>query len=67
MRNLFVRESGNYKTSYKNDMKMFGTTGAKIKMAYYCAYCSSIASHCIQLLDRAYYTMCYCIYWGNWA
>lgn len=32
MRNLFVRESGNYKTTYKNDMKMFKTTGAKISM-----------------------------------
>ena len=31
VRNLFVRESGNYKTTYSNDMKMFGTTGAKIK------------------------------------
>ena len=32
VRNLFVRESGNYKTTYKNDMKMFKTTGAKISM-----------------------------------
>ena len=31
VRNPFVRESGNYKTTYRNDMKMFGTTGAKIK------------------------------------
>ncbi|WP_431028402.1 branched-chain amino acid ABC transporter permease [Lysinibacillus sp. LZ02] len=32
MRNLFVRESGNYKTSYVNDMKLFGTTAEKVKM-----------------------------------
>ncbi|MER2090891.1 MAG: branched-chain amino acid ABC transporter permease, partial [Sporosarcina sp.] len=31
MRNPFVRECGNYKTSYRDDMKLFGTTGAKIK------------------------------------
>ncbi|NLY79200.1 MAG: branched-chain amino acid ABC transporter permease [Lysinibacillus sp.] len=31
MRNLFVRECGNYKTTYKNDMKLFGTTGDKVK------------------------------------
>lgn len=31
MRNLFVRESGNYKTSYLDDAKMFGTTSGKIK------------------------------------
>lgn len=31
MRNLFVRECGNYKTTYKNDMKLFGTTGEKVK------------------------------------
>lgn len=31
LRNLFVRESGNYKTSYRDDMRLFGTTGAKVK------------------------------------
>ena len=31
MRNLFVRESGNYKISYLDDAKMFGTTSGKIK------------------------------------
>lgn len=31
VRNPFVRECGNYKTSYSDDMKMFGTTGAKVK------------------------------------
>jgi len=31
LRNLIVRESGNYKTSYKDDMKLFGTTGDKVK------------------------------------
>lgn len=31
VRNLFVRECGNYKTSYSDDMKMFGTTGSKVK------------------------------------
>ena len=31
LRNLFVRECGNYKTSYSDDMKLFGTTGAKVK------------------------------------
>lgn len=31
LRNLVVRQSGNYKTSYKDDMKMFGTTGDKVK------------------------------------
>ena len=33
MRNLFVRESGNYKTSYVNDMKLFGTVSQKVKIA----------------------------------
>ncbi len=33
MRNIFVRESGNYKTSYVDDMKLFGTTGEKVKIA----------------------------------
>lgn len=33
MRNLFVRESGNYKTSYVDDMKLFGTVGEKVKIA----------------------------------
>ncbi|WP_342580606.1 branched-chain amino acid ABC transporter permease [Ureibacillus sp. FSL W7-1570] len=31
MRNLFVRECGNYKTSYKKDMKLFGTKSEIIK------------------------------------
>lgn len=31
LRNLVVRQCGNYKTSYKDDMKMFGTTGDKVK------------------------------------
>ena len=33
MRNLFVHESGNYKTSYVNDMKLFGTVNKKVKIA----------------------------------
>ena len=33
MRNLFVHESGNYKTSYVNDMKLFSTVSEKIKIA----------------------------------
>ena len=33
MRNIFVRESGNYKTSYVDDMKLFGTVGEKVKIA----------------------------------
>lgn len=31
MRNPFAMNSGKYKTSYKDDIKMFGTTSAKIK------------------------------------
>lgn len=31
MRNLFVRECGNYKTTYKQDMKLFGTKSEWIK------------------------------------
>lgn len=31
VRHLFVRESGNYKTSYKDDMKLFGTTRDLVK------------------------------------
>lgn len=33
MRNIFVHESGNYKTSYVNDMKLFGAMNEKIKIA----------------------------------
>lgn len=33
MRNIFVRESGNYRTSYIDDMKLFGTVGEKVKIA----------------------------------
>ncbi len=32
MRNIFVRESGNYKTSYVGDMKLFGTVSGKVKI-----------------------------------
>lgn len=31
MRNLVVRQSGNYKTSYKDDMKLLGTLSDKVK------------------------------------
>ena len=31
MRHLIVRESGNYKTSYQADMKLFSTTSEQIK------------------------------------
>lgn len=31
LRNVFVRECGNYKTTYKDDMKLFGTAGEIVK------------------------------------
>ncbi|WP_422822765.1 branched-chain amino acid ABC transporter permease [Ureibacillus thermosphaericus] len=34
MRNLFVRECGNYKTSYKEDMKFFGTKSEIVKWLF---------------------------------
>ena len=49
VRNLFVRESGNYKTTYSNDMKMFGTTGAKIKGTPY-RYCRTFTTTLCNLI-----------------